>query len=122
MSAIAKRRNVIAHTGDRKGRGRNTLSIEETRAITDDLTAIVHAAENILTPPPAPKRPDRSVEVHAALKTCSEPVTAAELADLCGAPKPSVAALLSKWSADNFNDDRFPGVERVSRGRYLYQP
>jgi len=122
MSAIAKRRNVIAHTGDRQGRGRNTLSIEETRDMTDDLTAIVHAAERILTPQPTPKRPDRSVEVHAALVTCSEPVTAADLAELCGAPRPTVATLLSRWSAADFNDDRFPGVVRISRGRYLFQP
>lgn len=123
MSAIAKRRNVIAHTGDRKGRGRNTLTTVDTRAMTDDLTAIVHAADKILSPaPPMPRRPDRSEAVYTALTRCPEPITAGELAELAGAPKTTIAALLSKWCNEQDDDAPFPHVERVERGKYLYNP
>lgn len=123
MTAIAKRRNLIAHTGDRKGRGRSSLSSDEARSMADDLTAIVHRAELILTPVPSTtRRVDRSESVYAALTRCSGAVTAAELAELADAPRNTVATLLAKWSKDEDDDARFPHVERVDRGRYLYNP
>lgn len=123
MTDIAQRRNVIAHTGDRKGRGRNSLGIDETRSITDDLTTIIHAAEKILTPEETgPRPPERSTAVYTALVRCADPVSAAELAELSGAPRNTVAGLLAAWTADGFADDRFPGVVRVARGRYRYEP
>jgi hypothetical protein len=123
MTEITKRRNVIAHTGDRKGRGRNTLEPDETRSMTDDLIAIVHEADKILTPAPKePRRPERSEAVYLALTRCAEPVTAAELAELSGAPRTTVAGLLSTWCVDQDEEARFPHVERVARGLYRYNP
>jgi hypothetical protein len=123
MSEIAQRRNRIAHTGDRQGRGRKHLSAEEARSITDDLTAIVRAAEALLVPQRSTStRVDHRPQLYDALVRQSEPVDAPFLAELTGIPKLTVSRFLNQWSKDDHDDSTYPGVIRVSRGRYLYVP
>ncbi len=118
MTEVANRRNVIAHTGDRAGRGRSPLSVDEARGITDDLTAIVHAAESLLAPPrTSASRVDHRPQLYDALVRQAEPVDAPFLAEVTGIPKPTVSRLLNQWSKDDHEDSTYPGVIRVSRGR-----
>lgn len=48
IDAIARRRDAIAHNGDRKGSGRNPLTVDEVQAFLDTARSIVTAFESVL--------------------------------------------------------------------------
>lgn len=45
LKALAERRNAIAHTGDRRGRGRAPLSLQDVQAHVANATEIVQALD-----------------------------------------------------------------------------
>lgn len=51
LETIVDRRNVIAHTGDRKGRGRATLTLEDARADLTHIRLVVRHLEAVTMPP-----------------------------------------------------------------------
>jgi hypothetical protein len=48
LEALYRRRNRIAHAGDRKGHGRAALSLDEVEKFHDDACSIVEALEAVL--------------------------------------------------------------------------
>ena len=48
LERVTMRRNKIVHTGDRQGRGRAALSIDEAKADLSGLESVVHALEKLL--------------------------------------------------------------------------
>lgn len=50
LGRIVERRNKIAHTGDRSGSGRATISLEEVEADLDCVRQIVAAMDDVTKP------------------------------------------------------------------------
>jgi hypothetical protein len=49
LQRISERRNRIAHAGDRQGRGRATIGIDEVRSHLDGLESVVDAIDKVLS-------------------------------------------------------------------------
>lgn len=50
LKEIVDRRNLIAHTGDRRGTGRATISVAEAEAVLNDVESIVAALDSVTAP------------------------------------------------------------------------
>lgn len=56
LERIVERRNKIAHTGDRKGRGRAEITVKEVEADLACITAIIDALDKLTAPKPVRTR------------------------------------------------------------------